>query len=104
MNEVRYRRQLAIHFSEKETSILRLRERTSALGPRPHVPCPMPDALGPMPMSTSRNLRKAILITNYYQCHAPCPMPDAQCPIPDFFKKSGIWVFGKFLIFIQVTN
>jgi len=42
MNEVRYRRQLAIHFSEKETSM-----------PYAH------GGLCPMPMSTSRNLRKA---------------------------------------------
>ncbi|MGB7711784.1 MAG: hypothetical protein WBL95_19995 [Microcoleus sp.] len=48
MNEVRYRRQLAIHFSEKETSILRLRERTSALCPMPYAPCPMPYALCPI--------------------------------------------------------
>ena len=36
MNEVRYRRQLAIHFSEKETSM-------------PYALCPMPYALCPMP-------------------------------------------------------
>ncbi|MGB7712411.1 MAG: hypothetical protein WBL95_23250 [Microcoleus sp.] len=45
--DVRYRRQLAIHFYEKETSM-------------PYALCPMPYALCPMPMSTSRNLRKAI--------------------------------------------